>query len=280
MKQYIVNAFTARPFQGIPTAVCLVEEEWPSTRWMEKVAKQNNLSITAFLLPKKERYVIRYFVPYNEDEFSVHATLAAAFVILNFVEPQSSSVTFYVQYEDKEIQVFKENGLYSMNLPSYPLEEIAVVDEMEQAFGVRPKKAFLGLDLICIFDELEVDPTYGWTKGFVPNFEKIEALPGRYQVASAYQQIARLPGNFTCFSRCFGVINDEFSEIPVSGSAHCQIGSYWAKELGQEEILAYQDSYYNKIWCKPLENGQVQISGSALPFSIGEIVDLFEEWTL
>ena len=93
MKQYIVDAFTDKPFSGNPAAVCVMDR-WPSEASMMKLAMENNLSETAFIVKEDEGYHLRWFTPGSEIELCGHATLASAFVILNFVEPESSISKF------------------------------------------------------------------------------------------------------------------------------------------------------------------------------------------
>lgn len=47
MKQYIVDAFTDKPFSGNPAAVCVMDR-CISEKSMINLAKENNLSETAF----------------------------------------------------------------------------------------------------------------------------------------------------------------------------------------------------------------------------------------
>ena len=93
MKQYIIDAFTDKPFAGNPAAVCVMDV-WPDDTSMMKLAMENNLSETAFIVKEEEGYHLRWFTPGSEIELCGHATLASAFVILNFFEPESSSVRF------------------------------------------------------------------------------------------------------------------------------------------------------------------------------------------
>ena len=93
MKQYIVDAFTNKPFAGNPAAVCVMES-WPSEESMMKLAMENNLSETAFIVKEEKGYHLRWFTPGTEVELCGHATLASSFVILNFYEPDSSEVKF------------------------------------------------------------------------------------------------------------------------------------------------------------------------------------------
>ena len=93
MKQYIVDAFTGEPFTGNPAAVCVMES-WPSEASMMKLAMENNLSETAFIVKEDQGYHLRWFTPGTEVELCGHATLASAFVLLNYYEPESVVVSF------------------------------------------------------------------------------------------------------------------------------------------------------------------------------------------
>ena len=83
MKQYIVDAFTDKPFSGNPAAICVMDD-WPSEDFMMKLAMENNLSETAFIVKEPQGYHLRWFTPGGEIGLCGHATLASAFVILNY----------------------------------------------------------------------------------------------------------------------------------------------------------------------------------------------------
>ena len=149
MKQYIVDAFTNKPFSGNPAAVCVMNE-WPEEEFMLKLAMENNLSETAFIVKEDKGYHLRWFTPGTEVELCGHATLASAFVILNYYEPDTDVVEFNTL--SGTLTVRGHDNLYEMDFPTFELKEIPVTDDMEAAFGVRPVKAVLGLDLVCVFD--------------------------------------------------------------------------------------------------------------------------------
>ena len=176
MKQYIVDAFTNKPFSGNPAAVCVMES-WPSEESMMKLAMENNLSETAFIVKENTGYHLRWFTPGTEVELCGHATLASSYVILNFYEKDSDEVRFNTL--SGELIIRKRNNRYEMNFPTYQLEEIPVTDEMEKAFGVRPIKAVLGLDLVCVFENEE------HVRIMNPNQELLTEIPGRIQNATA-----------------------------------------------------------------------------------------------
>jgi PhzF family phenazine biosynthesis protein len=257
MKQYIVDAFTSEPFAGNPAAVCVMEK-WPSDEAMMKLAMENNLSETAFIVKEDAGYHLRWFTQGTEVELCGHATLASSFVILNYYEPDSDRVQFNTL--SGQLTVTRKGNLYEMDFPTFELREIPVTDDMEKAFGVRPIKAVLGLDLVCVFDDekqvREMDPDQN-------GLLKIE---GRIQNATA-------KGKETdCVSRSF-CPKISIPEDPVCGAAHCQIADYWSKKLNKKEIYVYQASKRGGyLHCRMEENNRITISGEATLVAVSEIV--------
>ena len=208
MKQYIVDAFSNKPFSGNPAAVCVMES-WPSEESMMKLAMENNLSETAFIV--------------------------------------------------KDLTVKKKGSFYEMDFPTYELKEIPVTDKMEQAFGVRPSKAVLGLDLVCVFE------TEDQVRSMQPDQALLMEIEGRIQNVTA-------AGKETdCVSRSF-CPKLSIAEDPVCGAAHCQIADYWSRKLGKSQIYAYQASKRGGyLHCEMLGNGRIAISGQAVLVAISEI---------
>ena len=256
MKQYIVDAFTSKPFSGNPAAVCVMDK-WPTDESMMKLAMENNLSETAFIVKEAEGYHLRWFTPGTEVELCGHATLASSFVILNYYEEDRDDVRFNTL--SGTLTVKRNGSLYEMDFPTDDLKEIPVTDEMEAAFGVRPVKAILGMDLNCVFE------TEKQVRDMKPDQALLAKIEGRLQNATARGTDA------DCVSRSFGpkiaVVED-----PVCGSAHCQIADYWSKELGKPEIHAYQASKRGGyLRCEMKGNGRITISGEAALVAISEI---------
>ena len=257
MKQYIVDAFTSKPLSGNPAAVCVLDS-WPSENSMMKLAMENNLSETAFIVKETQGYHLRWFTPGTEVELCGHATLASAFVILNFYEPGSDLVQFSTLSGLLTIQ--RKGDLYEMDFPTYELKEIPVTDAMEQAFGVRPVKAVLGLDLVCVFETEEQ------VRSLTPDQEALKSIEGRIQNATARGR------ETDCVSRSF-CPKLAIPEDPVCGSAHCQIADYWSQVLKKKEIKAYQASKRGGyLSCEMLGNGRIAISGEAALVAVSEIV--------
>ena len=66
---YQVDAFTSRLFGGNPAAVCPLSE-WLPDETMQAIAAENNLAETAFFVPQRDRYLLRWFTPTVEVELS------------------------------------------------------------------------------------------------------------------------------------------------------------------------------------------------------------------
>src|ERR687887_262648 len=75
-----VDAFTNRPFAGNPAAVCVLPAP-RDERWIQDVAREMNLSETAFLHPQDASYALRWFTSAVEVALCGHATLASAHVL-------------------------------------------------------------------------------------------------------------------------------------------------------------------------------------------------------
>jgi PhzF family phenazine biosynthesis protein len=257
IRQYLVDAFTDRLFQGNPAAVCVLDE-WPDESLMKQIAAENNLSETAFTVKEGSIYRLRWFTPTVEINLCGHATLAAGSVLLNYYETEAQSVEFTTM--SGNLKVSRVGDTYELDFPTYELHEIEVTDEMEQAFGVRPIKAVLGLDLVCVFETEEQ------VRKMHPDQDCLKRIEGRIQNATARGK------ETDCVSRSF-CPKLSIAEDPVCGSAHCQIADYWAGELGKEQIYAYQASKRGGyLHCKIKGNGRITISGEAVIVAISEIL--------
>ena len=223
-----------------------------------KLAMENNLSETAFIVKEEQGYHLRWFTPGTEVELCGHATLASSYVILNYYEPDSDEVTFNTL--SGKLTIHRKGNLYEMDFPTYELLEIPVTDAMEKAFGVRPIKAVLGLDLVCVFESEEI------VRNMNPDQELLRGIEGRIQNATARGK------ENDCVSRSF-CPKLSIPEDPVCGSAHCQIAAYWSEELNKKEIYAYQASRRGGyLHCTLQEQNRITISGEAALVAISEIV--------
>lgn len=255
MKQYVVDAFTDQVFGGNPAAVCVMDH-WLSEDTMQKITWENNLSETAFAVKEGSLYHLRWFTPGGEIDLCGHATLATAFVILSFYEKDADTVRFTTR--SGELTVSRRGELLEMDFPSYALAPAAVTEEMTRALGARPKEAWLGRDLLCVFDSEET------VRRMAPDMEQLLTVPGLLVHVTA-------AGTETdCVSRSFGP-KLEIPEDPVCGSGHCHIVPYWADALGKNELVAYQASRRGgTLFCRR-DDSRISLSGKAVLFSAAEL---------
>jgi PhzF family phenazine biosynthesis protein len=255
MKQYVVDAFTNKVFGGNPAAICILDT-WPSGELMMKITVENNLSETAFTVKKGEKYHLRWFTPGGEIDLCGHATLACAYVVLNYVETAWNTITFETLSGD--LIVKHRDNLFEMDFPAFDLKPVAVTEQMVEAFGTKPKEAYMGRDLMCVFEEEST------VRSLVPVLEKVKALDGLLLHATA-------PGKDTdCLSRTFAP-KLNVSEDPVCGSGHCHIVPFWAQRLQKDEIVAYQASPRGgTLYCQ-MSGSRVKLSGEAALYSIAEL---------
>ena len=150
MRQYVVDAFTDKVFGGNPAAVRVVET-WPDDGTMLAIAVENALSETAFAMRDGDSWRLRWFTPGGETDLCGHATLATAFALFDQCGVDSDEIAFETM--GGRLVVRREGELLEMEFPAYRLERVPVTDSMEAAFGARPSEAFLGRDLLCVFDD-------------------------------------------------------------------------------------------------------------------------------
>lgn len=255
MKQYVVDAFTDKIFHGNQAAICVMDSWIPETLMMN-ITEENNFSETAFTVKKGNKYHLRWFTPGGEIDLCGHATLACAYVLFRFYIPDTDKVTFSTLSGDL---IVRRNGeLLEMEFPAYQLKKTLVTKDMIDAIGAVPLEAYMGRDLLCVFDNEEIVRT------LEPDMEKLLKLDGLLLQVTA-------PGkNTDSVSRSFApklnVVED-----PVCGSGHCHIVPYWAKKLGKENIVAYQASKRGGILYCRMSGDKVILAGKAALFSESEL---------
>lgn len=255
MKQYVVDAFSDKVFGGNPAAVCVMDN-WLSDEIMMKITRENNLSETAFAVKEGEDYRLRWFTPGGEIDLCGHATLATAYVITKFIEPEITEVRF--QTLSGLLVVVRKGDFLEMDFPSYELKKIDVTESMIEAIGVRPLEVYLGRDLLCVLESEEE------IRNLNPNMEKLKALDGLLLHVTAKGK------EFDCVSRSFAP-KLNVPEDPVCGSGHCHIIPFWAERLGKNDLVAYQaSSRGGTLYCE-YQGDRVKMSGKAALYSTADI---------
>lgn len=255
MKYYIVDAFTHEKFRGNPAGVCVVEAPLNS-EVMQKIAAENNLSETAFLIKQQGNYQLRWFTPEFEIDLCGHATLAAAHVFFHYL----SNGMNHIEFETKSgiLQVNRNEKLYDLYFPSRPMKEIRLTQQQMTEIGCSPLAVYEARDLFLLLkDENEVIH-------YRPNYALLQNLSDWLGV------VIMSKGDTVDFvSRYFCPELQE--EDYVTGSSHCSLIPYWAEKLKKEKLVAEQLSHRGgKLYCEMM-NEKVKISGEAVLYMHGEI---------
>ena len=257
MRQYVIDAFTDHVFAGNPAAVCVMDE-WLPEETMMKITVENNLSETAFAVKEGDKYHLRWFTPGGEIDLCGHATLATACAIMTFVEKERQEVTFATLSGD--LTVVKKGKLYEMDFPAYELKPVAVTQAMIDAMGgAVPKAAFMGRDLLCVFDSEET------VRNMAVDQERVRALDGLLLHVTAPGS-----GENDCVSRSFAP-KCNVAEDPVCGSGHCHIVPYWVSTLKKNSVVAYQASRRGGTLYCTQEGDRIRMSGKAAVYSVADI---------
>lgn len=248
-----VDAFTSRVFGGNPA--CVVSLERPlDEATMQAIASENNVSETAFLLPRDGEYSIRWFTPTVEVALCGHATLASAYVVFEHLDPTRERVTFHSQSGPLHVEFDIKSERMTLDFPEYDCQPSSVTPELVAALGgVTPSEAWLGVKLMAVFaDEAQV-------RALAPDFERVRALPG-------FGLIATAPGGDCDFVSRYFVPQAGVNEDPVTGAAHCQLTPWWAKRLARTSLHARQVSRRGgELWLEHVPP-RVRLAGHAVEY--------------
>ena len=257
MKYYVVDVFTEEHFCGNPAGVCLLEE-WLEDEIMQKIAFENNLAETAFLVKNIDHYDLRWFTPEVEIDLCGHATLGSAYVLMNYVDPTMKRVEFHTL--SGILTVTREGDLFTMDFPSRKPILCEKPDLLEQALGVQVLETHIARDLLVVIkDEKSLAE-------LSPN----SSLLGK--IDQVFGFIVTAKGEQCDFVSRFFAPNAGIMEDPVTGSSHTTLIPFWSERLSKDNMTAKQLSKRGgSLYCKN-KGERVEISGKAVTHLIGEII--------
>ncbi|OGG03092.1 MAG: oxidoreductase [Candidatus Glassbacteria bacterium RIFCSPLOWO2_12_FULL_58_11] len=257
-----VDAFTSRPFRGNPAAVCLLKAKREDS-WLQDVAREMNLSETAFLVPQGDFFHLRWFTPACEVELCGHATLASAHIL----------------YEEKILKSRQQARFHTLGGPlfasrknsrielDFPVDPVARADgprELTEALGCK-KAVFIGRGRFDYLVELSGEQEL---RSLKPDFRKLAVVTTRGIIVTCRAE----SGEFDFISRFFAPAYG-IDEDPVTGSAHCALAPYWADKLGKEELTGFQASARGGVVQVRLGEGRVYLGGEAVTVLRGTLLD-------
>ncbi len=250
-----IDAFTEKLFEGNPAAVIPLEE-WLPDDLLQNIARENNLSETAYFIKKNNEYHIRWFTPSTEVDLCGHATLASAHVIFEILAPQSNNIVFHSK--SGKLNVARKDKLIELDFPVSSIAKCETPIEITKAFGKAPIEVWKSDDYIAVYEnELDI-------VSLSPDFNILSELKCRGVIATSRGESTDFVSRF--FAPRYGINEDS-----VTGSAHCELMPYWVKQLGKDKLSAAQLSKRGgKLQCE-LAGKRVLISGYSVKYLEGTI---------
>lgn len=255
-----VDAFTNKPFAGNPAAVCILLEAGDA-KWMQDVAREMNVSETAFLVPQANGYNLRWFTPVVEVDLCGHATLASAHILWEegYLRPEQQA-RFHTR--SGMLTAERKGEWIEMNFPATPEQPTQSPPGLGEALGASPR--YVGKNQFDYFVEFDSEDV---VKNLRPNFSMLEKLPVRGVIVTAKSSSSE----YDFVSRFFGP-QSGVAEDPVTGSAHCCLGPFWGKRLKKDELVGQQVSARGGVVRVRLGGDRVYLQGQAVTVLRGELV--------
>jgi len=265
-----VDAFTAEPFAGNPAAVCLLEPgEDADPGWMQLVAAEMNLSETAFLAPgdRAAAYGLRWFTPTVEAELCGHATLASAHVLWAEGRVPAGQAIRFDTASGSLAARRGDDGTIWLDFPATPAEPVDPPPGLVEGLGAEAPR-WVGLGRFDYLVELEDEAA---VRDLAPDPRRLGWLGSRGVIVTAAAGSAGGSGGYDFVSRCFAP-GAGIDEDPVTGSAHCTLGPFWAGRLGRDELTGFQASARGGLVQVRPDGDRVHLGGRAVTVLRGQLV--------
>jgi predicted PhzF superfamily epimerase YddE/YHI9 len=257
LRSFQADAFTDEVFKGNPAAVVILPEP-VSDNLMLRIASENNLPESAFLLSEGNGYRLRWFTPDIEMDLCGHATLASAHILFSELGFSGSTVTFYTCSGD--LTVTKESSdeinLYSLNFPVRKALPSTLPPEISGSISLMPREVYKSRDYLLVYDKESDVAGINFDRMIV---DKLNLGTGGIIVTAKGEECDFVSRFFTPGATLF--------EDPVTGSAHCTLAPYWSEKLQKDSLFAKQISARRgKLFCS-MNGDRVIIKGAAVTYS-------------
>lgn len=255
-----VDAFSEKAFGGNPACVCVLPEP-RGAEWMQLVAAEMNVAETAFLSKRDDGYDLRWFTPTIEVDLCGHATLASAHVLWEIGEASADAeLRFYTQ--SGMLSARRAHGRIELNFPAEPAKPHTPPTGLLNALGAEAR--FVGRNRMDFLVEVASESIL---RGLAPDYQALVKLTDRGVIATARSDSSRYDFVSRFFAPAAGIDED-----PVTGSAHCCLGPYWAGLLGKSELTAYQASKRGGVVHIRVDGDRVRLGGHAVTVLRAELL--------
>ena len=255
-----VDAFTSEPFLGNPAAVCVLPEDRDAS-WMQKVAREMNLSETAFLRERPDGFGLRWFTPAVEVDLCGHATLASAHVLW---ETGRLAPPEMARFHTRSglLTAVRRGDWIELDFPSTPNEPAEAPPGLVEALGATPR--YVGRNRFDYLVELEGEDA---VRNLRPDFTRLAAVAARGIIVTSRSATPDRDFVSRFFAPAVGV-----NEDPVTGSAHCALTPFWSQRLKKDKLVAHQISQRGGVLKVQLDGARVHLGGQAVTVLRGELL--------
>ena len=254
-----VDAFTNQPFRGNPAGVVLLKTK-QSDNWMLLVAREMNLSETAFVIGEKPPYSLRWFTTTVEVDLCGHATLAAAHILYERDIVEKSRLIKFTTLSGLLTTSYID-GWIEMNFPSFTANEIIPGSVVLRALKSKPVEMYnSGGNILAVFSNPE--NIYNLS----PDFNLMKQLDADGVIATSPSDEDGVDFISRYFAPKIGIDED-----PVTGSSHCSLGPYWGRIFNKNILYAKQASDRGGELQIRIESGRTFIRGQAVTVFSGKI---------
>lgn len=254
-----VDAFTDRPFAGNPAAVCLLPA-WKEDRWLQAVAREMNLSETAFLVQQQDHFDLRWFTPTIEVDLCGHATLASAHIL--WQQGRTAGEEIHFSTRSGLLRALRRGDEIELDFPLKPAELAQAPPGLLEALGASAR--FVGKSQFDYLVEVESEAAL---RKLAPDFKQLATVPVRGIIVTS----TSADPQFDFVSRFFAP-GSGVDEDPVTGSAHCCLADHWRTRLGKTEFVAYQASARGGIVRVRIMGDRAFLGGRAVTVARGELL--------
>ncbi len=255
-----VDAFTSKPFAGNPAAVCVLPKPAEES-WMQSVAREMNLSETAFLVRRDDYFDLRWFTPAVEVALCGHATLAGAHVLWeeDYLRPDEQARFFT---KSGVLTAVRRGDWIELDFPATLEQPSDAPPGLAEALGANP--VYTGKNKFDYLVELASEDE---VRSLKPDHSRLRQLPVRGVIVTSRSAAPE----FNFVSRFFAP-GSGIDEDPVTGSAHCCLAPFWSKRLGKPGMTAYQASPRGGVVRVRVEGERVKLAGQAVTVLRGKLV--------
>jgi len=256
-----VDAFTNRPFAGNPAAVCVLSEPRPE-QWLRDVAREMNLSETAFLWPRDGEFDLRWLTPTVEVDLCGHATVASAHVLWQDGHlPEGRQARFHTR--SGLLTADRRGDWIELNFPAKIARAVEAPADLLHALGVEQAR-FVGRNAFDYLVEIDSEEA---VRKLSPDYSALR----KFEVRGAIVTARASDPEFDFVSRFFAP-GAGVDEDPVTGSAHTALGPYWAGKLDKQAMIAYQASARGGVVQVTMAGDRVLLGGQAVTVMTAELL--------